>query len=429
MMNFSKKQFDFIKNLNTRLDFLEGTVRSGKSYVGVFKFFLKVKESKDEEGINVMSAYDIKTWERVVLPIIRMHFGDAVEYKNYGEGGNRVLWAGETIYVVGFADMNRFKRILGSNIKNFFATEINLLTHIYFLHEIIGRSSSVSNPYIYLDSNPDNPDLPIYEILNQCKLMTESPNREYFNEVPDLDGWYAYHFEFADNPMMDDDKIARLKMSIPEESPYYAPKILGVRSKAEGLVFGHDLKETHFISEEEIKRHKFVAVSVGVDTAYSEKTEDTIVFAYVGFTDDGKLIVLSEWVHNNNDYIIRASDIPRYLEDFIHKNNQKWQTTTYGCYVDSADANLINEINMSKNNIAASSAWKKFGITDRIQWTLDALHKNCYLINENCQEHIKEMKNYMWNEKKSFTPLDKNDHTINAVQYAFIPYRHLVGRE
>lgn len=428
MMNFSEKQFDFIKNLDTRLDFLEGTVRSGKSYVGVFKFFLKVRESQNEEGINVMAAYDIKTFERVVLPLIRVHFPNT-EYKSWGEGGARVLWDQEVIYVVGFADMNRFKRILGSNIKNFFATEINLLPHIYFLHEIIGRSSSVNNPYIYLDSNPDNPDLEIYQILNQCKLMTASPNQDYFNQTPDVDKWHAYHFVFEDNPIMDADKIARLKSSIPEDSPYYAPKILGVRTKAEGLVFGHDLKETHIIAEDYIRQFKFVAVSVGVDTSYSTQTEDTICFAYVGFTDDKKMIVLDEWVHNNRDFIIRASDIPRHLEDFIYKNNQKWQMTTYGCYVDSADANLINEINMSKNQIAASPAWKKFGIVDRIQWTLNALHTNSYLINANCTEHIQEMKNYMWNEKKSLMPMDKNDHTINAVQYSFIPYRHLVGKE
>ena len=429
MMNFSPKQFQFIKKLDTRLDFLEGTVRSGKTYAGVFKFFLKVKESKDQDGINIMAAYDMKTFERVVLPIIRLHFGDAIDYKNYGEGGNRVLWNDETIYVVGFADSSRFKRILGSNIKNFFGTEINLLPHIYFLHEIIGRSSSVENPYIYLDSNPDNPDLPIYEILNQCKLLTDSPNKDYFNETPDVDKWYAYHFSFTDNPVMDEDKIERLKNSIPFDSPYYGPKIMGVRTKAEGLVFGQDLKETHLITEEALEHMKFVAVSVGVDTAYSTKTEDTIAFAYIGFTNENKMIVLDEWIHNNTDYIIRASDIPRLLENFIYKNNQKWKTTTYGCYVDSADANLINEINMSRNSIAASPAWKKFGITDRIQWTLNALHKHSYLINEKCVEHIKEMKNYMWDNKKSFTPIDKGDHSINAVQYAFIPYRHLIGKE
>ena len=429
MMNFSPKQFEFIKRLDTHLDFLEGTVRSGKTYAGVFKYFLKVKESKDQDGINIMAAYDIKSWERVVLPIIRLHFGDAIDYKNYGEGGNRVLWNDETIYVVGFADSSRFKRILGSNIKNFFATEINLLPHIYFLHEIIGRSSSVKNPYIYLDSNPDNPELEIYEILNQCKLLTDSPNKDYFNQVLDVPKWYSYHFSFTDNPVMDEDKIERLKTSIPVDSPYYGPKILGIRSKAEGLVFGQSLQETHFITEEAIRREKFVAVSVGVDTAYSEKTEDTIVFAYVGFTESRKLIVLDIFEHNNTDYIVRASDIPRLLENFIYKNNKKWNTTTYGAYVDSADSNLINEINMSRNPIAASPAWKKFRIADRIQWTLDALHQNAYLINENCVEHIKEMKNYMWDQKKSFVPLDKNDHTINAVQYSYIPYKNLVGRQ
>jgi hypothetical protein len=103
-----------------------------------------------------------------------------------------------------------------------------------------------------------------------------------------------------------------------------------------------------------------------------------------------------------------------------------WGVKTYGAYVDSADANLINEINLAQNGIGAQPSWKKFKIIDRIQWTLDALHKNAYFINSKCIAHIDEMNNYVWNDKKNLTPMDKNDHTLNASQYAWIPYKHLL---
>ena len=423
--SFSKKQWDFIQNLDTHLDFCEGTIRSGKTYSGVFKFFLKIRQSKDVSGINVMSAYDIRTFERVVLPIIRDQFPDAV-YRPQGEGGNRVIWKGETIFIVGFSDISRFKRILGSSIKNFFMTEANLLTNIYFMNEIIGRSSSVDNPYLYFDCNPDDPDLQIYEVLNRCKLMTDSPNREYFNTEVDTPKWHSYHFVFEDNPIMTEEKVHRLKESIPVDSPYYAPKILGVRTKSEGFVFAEAFKPHHIQSPEALKNKTYTITTVGVDTSYSEKTKDVIAFIYAGFTKDGEFVVLDEWVHNNSDFVMRASDIPKHLKTFIDKNNQLWGVKTYGAYIDSADANLINEINLAQNGIGAQPSWKKFKIIDRIQWTLDALHKNAYFINSKCITHIDEMNNYVWNDKKNLTPMDKNDHTLNASQYAWIPYKHLL---
>lgn len=423
--SFSKKQWDFIQHLDTNLDFCEGTIRSGKTYSGVFKYFLKVRQSRNVPGINIMSAYDIRTFERVVMPIIREQFSDA-EYRPQGEGGNRVLWRGETIFIVGFSDISRFKRILGSSIKNFFMTEANLLTNIYFMNEIIGRSSSVDNPYMYFDSNPDDPDLPIYEILNRCKLMTDSPNRLYFNTEIDTPKWNAYHFVFEDNPVMTLDKVERLKDSIPPESPYYAPKILGVRTKSEGFIFAEAFKPHHILNEEALRRKTFIATSVGVDTSYSEKTKDIIAFIYAGFTKDGEYVVLDEFVHNNSDFIMRASDIPKHLRTFIETNNQKWGLKTYGAYVDSADANLINEINLAQNGVGAQPSWKQFKIIDRIQWTLDALHKNCYLVNSKCITHIEEMQGYVWNDKKNLTPMDKGDHTINSAQYSWIPYKHLL---
>ena len=426
--SFSKKQWEFIQNLDTHLDFCEGTIRSGKTYSGVFKFFLKVRQSKDVPGISVMAAYDIRTFERVVLPIIRDQFPDAV-YRPQGEGGNRIIWKDQTIFIVGFSDISRFKRILGSSIKNFFMTEANLLTNIYFMNEIIGRSSSVDAPYAYFDCNPDDPDLQIYEILNRCKLMTDSPNREYFNTEVDTPKWYSYHFVFEDNPVMTPDKVERLKASIPVESPYYAPKIMGVRTKSEGFIFAETFKPHHIQPAEVLKNKRYAITTVGVDTSYSEKTKDVIAFIYAGFTHDGEYVVLDEWIHNNSDFVMRASDIPRHLKTFIDKNNEIWGTKTYGAYVDSADANLINEINLAQNGIGAQPSWKKFKIIDRIQWTLDALNKNAYIINSKCINHIDEMNNYVWNDKKNLTPMDKNDHTINSSQYAWIPYKHLLRNQ
>jgi len=47
---------------------------------------------------------------------------------------------------------------------------------------------------------------------------------------------------------------------------------------------------------------------------------------------------------------------------------------------------------------------------------------------EDCPEHIKELEVYSWDEEKNI-PEDGHDHTINADQYGWIPYRNMIGFE
>lgn len=47
---------------------------------------------------------------------------------------------------------------------------------------------------------------------------------------------------------------------------------------------------------------------------------------------------------------------------------------------------------------------------------------------DECPEHLAELDKYSWKEDKD-EPEDRNDHTINANQYAWIPYRSMIGFE
>lgn len=47
-----------------------------------------------------------------------------------------------------------------------------------------------------------------------------------------------------------------------------------------------------------------------------------------------------------------------------------------------------------------------------------------------CVFHISELERYSWDEEEDVpVPEDKNDHTINANQYGWIPYRNMIGFE
>ena len=73
-------------------------------------------------------------------------------------------------------------------------------------------------------------------------------------------------------------------------------------------------------------------------------------------------------------------------------------------------------------------SYKKFEILDRINMQIGWIQQGCYLVVETCKEHISELEKYSWQEDKDL-PEDKNDHTINSSQYAWIPFKQMIGFE
>ena len=55
------------------------------------------------------------------------------------------------------------------------------------------------------------------------------------------------------------------------------------------------------------------------------------------------------------------------------------------------------------------------------------LHTGHYMVCDCCRHHIGELACYSWDDRKDNTPEDANDHTINAAQYAWIPYKAVIG--
>lgn len=103
-------------------------------------------------------------------------------------------------------------------------------------------------------------------------------------------------------------------------------------------------------------------------------------------------------------------------------------------FIDCADAATITELRKYKRlhgclyNFIES--YKKVTILDRINLQLGWIQQDCYLVVEDCTNHISELERYSWDEEEDVpVPEDKNDHTINANQYGWIPYRNMIGFE
>ncbi len=436
-MILSPKYLDFLQS-NAKVEVLEGTTFAGKTTVGVVKFMLRVAASN--KRFHVLSGLDLGTIEKNIVNAelgIKDIFGTAVDYRASG-GGNislpHILYKtpnGEkVIYVLGYDNKARWKKALGGQYGCVYIDEANI-ADMEFVREI-----AIRYDYMMMTLNPDDPQLPIYEeYINCCR-----PLEKYKDDVPpemleqlNSDaklGWVHWYFTFNDNAGITEEKKEQLINGTAKGSKLYKNKILGLRGRATGLVF--DLQDKNLISITQAKEYSFIKLSCGVDTSYSRKSDDTFAFIFTGITEAGKKITLDCEVHSNKKRTtaLTPSDIPPLLIMFLDRNSEMWGFCR-DVFIDSADSATILECQKYKRNHGClynfNPAWKQTKIINRINLQSGWMaHADYLIVKETCKENIDELNLYSWKDEKD-EPEDGHDHTINADQYSWLPFKDKIG--
>ena len=440
MLILSEKDKVFF-SIRANREYLEGTTASGKTTKGITKYMSLVADS--DKKYHLIAGADIGTVEKNVINSelgLLVQFQGLVRYNGKGTSNNKIPHIvydtnkGEKIiYVVGYGDKKRWEKVLGGQVGCVFIDECNI-ADMEFMREVSHRCE-----YMMTTSNPDDPNLPIYsEFINRSR-----PLKRYRSEYPEellkqimegtpVKGWLHWYFTFEDNASLTAEEIQRKKDSVAPGTKMYKNKILGLRGKTTGLVFSNFDRAKHVITKEEAKRKKYIYFTSGLDTAYSQKSPDTIAMTFMGITDNKELVVLDEKIYNNRDLnnpIAPSDTVINYIA-FLDRNQKEWGLAR-NVFVDSADQATITELNKYKRINPCiyifNGAYKQLKIVDRINLQLGWLHTGHYLVVETCVNHIAELETYSWQEDKDNEPEDSNDHTINSSQYGWIPYKDKIG--
>lgn len=413
----------------------------------MFKFMLKVAMS--EKKLHILSADDTGAAEKNIINKelgIRDDFGALVEYKGNGSGEYKMphivfhTSAGDKIiFVVGYGNKSKWKDALGGQYGCSYIDEINT-ADIDFVRETAMRSD-----YLIATLNPDNPSLDVYKEYINCsrplpewKEETPEEIQEELREEP-KPGWVHWFFSFKDNLGLSEEKLDKIIANTPKGTKIWKNKIQGLRGKATGLIFPNFDRKKHVVSRKWLKKQvedgkvKFKRFTAGLDTSYSSKSPDTIAMIFQGITEDRKLITLEEKVYNNAklDIPLAPSDTAVKFIDFLEYSRKEWGFAR-NVFVDNADQATMTELGKYKRLHGSmyifNDSYKKVEIIDRINLQIGWIQQGCYLVVDTCTEHLSELDRYSWDDEKD-TPEDKNDHTINANQYGWIPYRQLIGYE
>lgn len=440
----SQKYKDFINTVdNVDADFLEGTTASGKTTVGAGVKFMRMV-SRSRKKLHIIASKTTGTAEKNIIQqdngILDIH--PKARYYGNGDKDNKlphIKFEGKVIYILGYDNRDKWELVLGSQFGCVYIDEINT-ANIDFIREI-----STRNDYLMATLNPDDPNLDVYkEFINRSR-----PYKKYAADVPQeimqelkedpVPKWRYWFFTFRDNLSLTPEAIEKKIRSAPPGTKLYKNKIQGLRGKATGLIFSNFDRKQHVVTAAWLKQQikdgkvKFKKFTVGLDTSYSSKSPDTISMIFQGVTEDRKLITLAEKVYSNKDLDIplAPSDTAVKFIEFLERCRKEWGFSK-DTFIDCADQATITELKKWKRlngclyNFVES--YKKVEIIDRINLQLGWIQQGCYLVVDTCVEHIGELDRYSWDEDKD-KPEDRNDHTINANQYAWIPYRQLIGFE
>ena len=444
----SKKYKAFLK-CDAPVEFLEGTTAAGKTTVGLFKFMLKVARSSKK--LHIIAAKDTGTAEKNIinkdLGIID-DFGVLTEYHGNGTKDDKIPHilfhtskGDKIIYIMGYGDKKKWQKALGGQYGCLYIDEINT-ADIEFV-----REASMRCDYFMATLNPDDPNLPVYKEYINCSRPLEEWKKEtpieILNELKEepKPGWVHWFFSFAHNLGLPKEKLDKILTNTPKGTKIYKNKIQGLRGRATGLVFPNFDHSKHIKSKvwarqflNRDNKEYFIQFTAGLDTSYSQQSADTIAMIFGGITNKKRYVRLDEKVYNNAELQepIAPSDTVIKFIDFLERNRKEWGFAR-NTFIDSADQATITEFKKYKRTHGCiynfENAWKKMPIIDRIVLMLGWIENGDYRILEHCVHSIAEMESYSWLENADNTPEDRNDHTINGDQYAWLPFVSKIGSD
>lgn len=416
---------------------------------------LKVAESSKK--LHILAADDTGAAEKNIIQKdlgILDDFGELVEYRGNGSGEYKmphILFhtskGDKVIFVVGYGNKRKWKDALGGQYGCLYIDEINT-ADIEFV-----RESTMRSDYLMATLNPDDPGLEVYKEYINCSRPLSEWEEETPQEIREelkeesKPGWVHWFFSFKDNLGLTEEKRDQIITNTPKGTKIWKNKIQGLRGKAVGLVFSNFERRKHVVSKaaakelirkttDNAKKEWFQYFSAGLDTSYSQQSPDTIAMSFIGITNKGNCYVLAERVYNNAilGIPLAPSDTVNNFIDFMERNREEWGFSR-DTFIDSADQATITEfLKYKRRNGSVYSfnpAWKKEKIIDRINnqlnWFADAGSSPCFYVVDTCENYIRELETYSWREDKDNEPEDKNDHMVNSVQYAWLPYEMRIG--
>ena len=384
MNQLSPKQLDFLNNSNARINILQGAVRSGKTYVSLWRWLKELTYGEPGEYAMLSRTYD--AFKRNILPQLARMIGTDAEY--YSGKREMTLW-GKQVFIVGADDERAEAKIRGATFLGAYVDECSILPESVF--KMLISRCAMNNAKIFATTNPDSPFHWLY--------------KDFLHGNPDVKSW---HFTLEDNPELTKEEREFLRRQY--KGLWYQRFIEGRWVQAEGAIYDTFDDEIHCIDFAPPVAEYYI---VGVD--YGTTNACAFIMLGINMKKYPNVWVDSEYYYDSKVKQRQKTDA-EYAEDLYRFVKDKYVKSIY---IDPSAASFKQEL--ARSNSRKDSMSYIGGVLDAANEVIDGIRLvNTYLnngqlkISRGCKNLIEEMKGYVWDSKAAIRgvekPLKERDH-------------------
>lgn len=371
-----------------RINLLEGSVSSGKTWISLVLWAFWVK-SMPEDKLYMMCAKSLTTLKRNCLILLQELIGiDNFEFSVSSKEGKLF---GRKILLEGANDARSESKIRGLTLQGAYCDELTQFPRDFFT--MLLSRLRLPEAKLIATTNPDSP-------LHWLKT-------DYIDRQEDL-SFLDMSFLIDDNTTLPRDYVDNLKMEY--TGVFYERFILGKWVLAHGVVYGDIFNEKKHVTTElfDMKPVYYVSCDYG--------TQNATVFLLWHKLQDGRWLCEKEYYYSGRQQVKQKTD-EQYCDDLIgfigdiHIN---------GMIIDPSAASFIAALR--KRGITVIKA--NNAVLDGIRYTASLLNKDRLLFRPCCKNTIQEFGVYSWKpDTVEDEVIKENDHCMDAMRY--FCYTHL----
>jgi len=393
---FSRKAYRSIVESVARLNFWEGSVRSGKTISSIVRWLDFVRTAPTNGRLLMVGRTQGTLKRNIIDPILDMVGKDA----HYNRGTGELHLFGRVVDTMGASDERAQEKIRGATIAGAYGDEVTLWPESFF--KMLLSRLSVRGAKFFGTTNPDSP----YHWLKV----------EYLERAREL-GIRVFHFTLDDNPNLDPDYVKALKREY--TGLWFKRFILGLWVLADGVVFDMFDEARHVVDVSAILaaqgKDRFDRYFVACDYG----TSNPCTFGLYGYNAGKPPVYLVKEYYYDSAKKGRQKTDGEYADDLkVFLGDLR----PVALYVDPSAASFITELGKRGLNVTPADN----DVLNGIRFVGNMLTQAAFLVDKGCTHTIQEFGGYLWDAKAQKRgedkPLKERDHAMDRNRYGL--YTH-----
>ena len=408
MINFSDKQKAFVSamkhNKLARINILEGSVRSGKTWITLVVWAMWVAQMP-KDGQYLMVAKTLTSLKRNCLLLLQSLVGE--DNFKFNISSKEATLFGRQVWLEGVNDVRAEGKIRGMTLQGAYCDELTLFTEEFF--EMLLSRLSMPGAKLFGSTNPDNPEHWV--------------NAKYLRRGNEL-SLFTKKYLIDDNPFLDPEYVENLKKEY--TGVFYKRFILGEWVVADGLCYQQfaDSPERWLRDKAE---DNIAFISVGVDFGGNRSLTTFVATAYHGNFE--KIGIIKDHHITGRKGTIDSDRVNNEFIRFVKELQEEYKAPVKYCFADNEAQYLINGLAKATKAAGLSVAIgdsTKSAIVQRIICMNTLLNTDRVYFLRRCNLVIDGMRSAAWDAKAAEKGQDKrldnfssDIDIIDATEYSF----------